>query len=119
MEAEHAALEAARRNVTDPRARFTWGDATVARPEPVNHVVMNPPFHPARAADPALGAAFIAAAAASLTPSGSLWMVANRHLPYEAALAAEFGRVEELPGGDTRFKLIHASKPLAKKPGRR
>ncbi|MBS8226099.1 class I SAM-dependent methyltransferase [Vannielia litorea] len=110
VEAEWAALEAARVNVTDARARFTWGDATQPLAEPVDHVVMNPPFHPARAADPALGTAFIASAAASLKPSGKLWMVANRHLPYEAALAGHFGEVSEI-GGDTRFKLFSAARP--------
>jgi 16S rRNA (guanine1207-N2)-methyltransferase len=58
VEAEWAALEASRANVADPRARFTWGDATRPLEEPVDHVVMNPPFHPARRADPVLGAGF-------------------------------------------------------------
>ncbi|WP_254695408.1 methyltransferase [Oceanicola sp. D3] len=110
VEAEWAALEAARKNLDDPRARFTWGDATAPLGDPLDHVVMNPPFHPARAANPGLGTAFIASAAASLKPSGKLWMVANRHLPYEAALAAHFGEVSEI-GGDTRFKLFSAARP--------
>lgn len=110
VEAEHAALEAARANLTDTRARFTWGDATQALAQPVDHVVMNPPFHPGRAADPGLGVQFITAAAASLKPSGKLWMVANRHLPYEGALRETFREVEEI-GGDTRFKLFRAGKP--------
>jgi len=113
IEAEHAALEAAKRNLNDPRVSFTWGDATRPLKEPVDHVVMNPPFHPSRAADPALGASFITGAAASLTPAGTLWMVANRHLPYEGALREVFREVQEI-GGDTRFKLFRAAKPLAK-----
>ncbi|MFY0633954.1 MAG: class I SAM-dependent methyltransferase [Vannielia sp.] len=110
IEAEWAALEAARANLSDPRAEFTWGDAMVPLAEKVDHIVMNPPFHPSRTADPAMGASFIEAAAASLKPSGRLWMVSNRHLPYEAALAASFGEVAEI-GGDTRFKLFAASRP--------
>jgi len=110
VEAEWAALEAARANIPDPRALFTWGDGTSPLDEPVDHVVMNPPFHPTRAADPALGADFIAAAAASLKPSGKLWMVANRHLPYESALRSAFREVEEI-GGDNRYKLFAAAKP--------
>lgn len=110
VEAEWAALRAAQENISDPRATFSWGDATRPLSETVDHVVMNPPFHPARTADPALGASFIAAAAASLKPSGHLWMVANRHLPYESALAAHFGDVAEI-GGDTRFKVFAAAKP--------
>ncbi|MDP5217541.1 methyltransferase [Ruegeria sp. 2205SS24-7] len=111
VEADHAALECARHNVSDPRARFHWADALRwAAPEPEDTVVMNPPFHTSRAADPALGRGFIAAAARALAPNGQLWMVANRHLPYEAALEAHFNRFEEL-GGDARFKIFNASRP--------
>ena len=35
-------------------------------------------------------------------------MVANRHLPYEAALSELFADVKEI-GGDTRFKVITAA----------
>lgn len=109
VEADHAALCCARRNVTDARARFHWADATAFRlPEPVNAVVMNPPFHSGRAADPHLGARFIRAAAGLLTGAGRLWMVANRHLPYEQALAECFADVAEI-GGDSRFKVLTAT----------
>lgn len=111
IEAEHAALEAARANVTDPRARFHWADATRFQPErPFGAVVTNPPFHAARAADPALGRTFIAAAARMLQPSGTLWLVANRHLPYERTLAETFREVTELPG-PAAFKLYRAAGP--------
>lgn len=118
VEADHIALDCARRNVTDPRAQFHWEDATTFRlPEPVNGVIMNPPFHETRAADPHLGARFIRAAAGLLTGAGRLWLVANRHLPYEAALAEHFAEVQEI-GGDNRFKIITATgagrKPAAK-----
>ena len=69
---------------------------------------MNPPFHEGRAADPHLGARFIRAAAGLLTGAGRLWMVANRHLPYEAALSELFADVQEI-GGDNRFKVITAT----------
>lgn len=109
VEADHAALNCARRNVTDPRAQFHWADATTFRlPEPVNGVIMNPPFHEGRGADPHLGARFIRAAAGLLTGAGRLWMVANRHLPYEAALSEHFTDVQEI-GGDNRFKVITAT----------
>lgn len=111
VEADHLALACARANVTDPRAIFHWLDATQFKPERVcDVVVMNPPFHQGRAADPSLGASFIAAAARVLSPAGVLWMVANRHLPYEAALTAAFREVQELPG-DGGFKLFRASHP--------
>lgn len=109
VEADHAALESARDNITDDRAQFHWADARdFTLSEPVNGIIMNPPFHDGRAADPRLGADFIAAAARLLTGAGRLWMVANRHLPYETVLAQHFAQVHELRG-DTRFKVIEAS----------
>ena len=111
VEADAVALDCARVNVTDPRARFHWADATKWRPPaPLDTVVSNPPFHAGRAGDPGLGRAFIAAAAAMLAPTGSFWMVANRHLPYEAELTADFALVEEV-GGSSGFKVLHARKP--------
>ncbi|MDA0963140.1 MAG: class I SAM-dependent methyltransferase [Proteobacteria bacterium] len=111
VEADATALDCARANLTDPRAVFHWADATAWRPEaPVDCVVMNPPFHQGRAADADLGRAFITAAARVLGPQGQLFMVANRHLPYEAALRAAFRDVTELPG-DARFKLYQAARP--------
>ena len=111
VEADHVALECARKNVEDARAAFHWADVTrwEARAR-MDSVVMNPPFHTGRSAEPALGVAFIEAAARMLAPSGQLWMVANRHLPYETALNAAFGQVEEI-AGDGRFKVLHASRP--------
>jgi len=117
VEADAVALDCARRNVTDPRARFHWADALDFRlPEPVNGVVMNPPFHEGRVADPKLGAGFIRAAAGLLTGAGRLWMVANRHLPYEQVLRDAFADVTEL-GGDNRFKILTATG--ARRPGAR
>jgi len=111
IEAEWSALEAARRNVTDPRARLIWDDATTHTPDRrYDAILSNPPFHTDRAADPGLGQAFIAAAARMLKPSGQFFMVANRHLPYEATLKAHFGTGKMLAeiGG---YKLYQAGKP--------
>jgi 16S rRNA (guanine1207-N2)-methyltransferase len=111
VEAEADALACARVNIADPRARFHWADATTWRPETLlDAVVMNPPFHTGREADPGLGAAFIRAARRMLAPDGSLWMVANRHLPYDAALSDSFLFHEEV-AGDGAFRVIHATKP--------
>ncbi|MBI1417475.1 MAG: methyltransferase [Limimaricola sp.] len=113
IEAEALALDCARLNVTDPRAAFHWADATRLKPAAAyDGIVMNPPFHVGRAADPALGRAFIAAAARMLTAGGQMWMVANRHLPYEAALHEHFREVTEI-GGDGGFKLFHAARPVS------
>jgi 16S rRNA (guanine1207-N2)-methyltransferase len=111
VEAGHMALECARHNVTDDRAKFYWEDATTWQPpHRMDTVVMNPPFHTGRAAEPQIGQAFVAAAARILAPQGHLWMVANRHLPYEVELKKRFAHVEEM-GGDARFKLFHATRP--------
>jgi 16S rRNA (guanine1207-N2)-methyltransferase len=116
VEAEADALACARVNVTDPRARFHWADATAWRPDALlDAVVMNPPFHLGRDADPALGMAFIRAARRMLAPDGSLWLVANRHLPYDAALSDHFLAHEEV-AGDGGFRVIHATKPRRAKP---
>jgi 16S rRNA (guanine1207-N2)-methyltransferase len=110
-EAEALALEAARANVTDPRAAFHWSDATRVRPrDPYDVVITNPPFHHGRAAEPDLGAAFIAAAARMLKPDGRLFMVANRQLPYEATLAASFRHVEKLTETGA-YKVMLAARP--------
>lgn len=117
VEAEADALDCAAVNLSDARAHYHWADATRWRPdEPLDAVVMNPPFHEGRKGVPELGQAFIANAAAALKPSGRLYMVANRHLPYEAVLKAHFREVKEI-GGDGRFKLFAAAHP-ARKPGR-
>ncbi len=112
VEADAAALACARRNVTDPRARFHWADATSFRADgAVDAVVCNPPFHAGRTADPALGVAFIRAAAALLHPGGVLWLVANRHLPYASVLAETFHDIEDA-GQDSAFRVIRASRPI-------
>ncbi|MZR13480.1 methyltransferase [Maritimibacter sp. DP07] len=112
VEADLDALDCARKNIDDPRARFHWADAATFAPKaPVDVVVSNPPFHTGRAGTPALGQAFIRAAARMLAPSGKFWMVANRHLPYEDTLAAVFRQVDDM-GGTPGFKVIRATKPL-------
>lgn len=118
LEADRLALDCARRNITDPRARFRWEDVTAAPLGPYDGIVMNPPFHGGRrSAAPERGRAFLAAAARALTPRGQLWLVANRHLPYEGALAGLFRHWEET-GGDSRYKLLHAREPLTPAPAR-
>ena len=112
FEADAIALDCAKRNIADPRAQFHWADVTRLEANPrFDAIVMNPPFHKSRDAEPGLGEAFIAAAARLLTPSGVLWMVANRHLPYADALAHAFRDIEEItpPGGpSTRFRITRA-----------
>lgn len=113
-EADHAALEAARSNLEDRLGEtvlgFHWLDLLS---EPVARrydlVVMNPPFHQGRAADPAIGQGMIAAAAKALKPGGRLLMVANSGLPYEKTIAALFRRQEEARR-ESGFKVIAAER---------
>lgn len=117
VEAEHAAYACSKMNISDPRARFHWADARAIKFEnrPLG-VVMNPPFHTTRAADPGLGVAFIRAAAGLLSLSGTLWMVANRHLPYDEVLRGGFHEVHEIlppTGRDGAFRIIRAERPIA------
>ncbi len=110
VDLDRRAIEAARRNVEDPRATFEWADArTLVDDGDLDFVVSNPPFHDGGAEDPRLGQAFIRKAAGLLKKGGVLWLVANRHLPYEAELDAAFKRVRPVAdqGG---YKLFEAVK---------
>lgn len=115
IEAEAQALDCARQTITDPRAAFHWADATSFKPRHMwDCVVMNPPFHTGREAEHDLGMAFIRTAHRYLAPSGSLWLVANRHLPYDRTLTTLFRQIEEI-GGDATFRLIRAALPLRRR----
>lgn len=116
-EAEYRALGCIGATLAPFEGRFTAQWADVLKDLPLatyDFVVMNPPFHTGRADNTDLGRAFIRAAAATLKPSGTLWLVANRHLPYEADLTASF-RAHEMLEDDGGYKIIRAEKPKRKK----
>jgi 16S rRNA (guanine1207-N2)-methyltransferase len=114
-EAEARALEPARLNTErairasgrEPAFAVHWHDVTVGIERRYDVIVSNPPFHQGRADLPDLGRAFIARAANALVPQGCLWLVANRHLPYEATLAAHFEHVRTVVT-EQGFKVIEA-----------
>jgi 16S rRNA (guanine1207-N2)-methyltransferase len=109
-EAEFDALEAAKRNVgkATVEPRFFWIDLlSEAVDGRYDAIVMNPPFHRSRAAEPEIGAGMIRAAAKALKPGGRLFMVANRQLPYEPVLAAAFSSHAEI-ARDGMFKIFAA-----------
>jgi 16S rRNA (guanine1207-N2)-methyltransferase len=95
VDTDRRALEAARRNLTDPRASFRWADlrAPDSALRDLDFVIMNPPFHDGGIEDRNLGQAFIRRAAEALRSGGACWVTANRHLPYEAPLKEAFRRV--------------------------
>jgi 16S rRNA (guanine1207-N2)-methyltransferase len=100
--------------IRDPRAggvplAYHWHDVAAGVPGRYDLVVTNPPFHRGREEDVDLGRAFLAAAARALRAGGELWLVANRHLPYEAALARDFAQVREVAAAQG-FKVVVARK---------
>lgn len=114
-EAEARALEPARLNLEQAcrergaavEVALHWHDVTQGLPHRYDAIVSNPPFHQGRADLPELGRAFIRAAADALRPQGRLWLVANRHLPYEATLASRFEQVRTVADQEG-FKVIEA-----------
>lgn len=112
FEAGFSACVAAKANmnnlVRSVESRVLWYDLLA---EPVERrydvIVMNPPFHQGRAAEPSIGEGMIKAASSALRPGGRLFMVANRQLPYEAVLEGAFARHGETVR-DTRFKVLWA-----------
>jgi 16S rRNA (guanine1207-N2)-methyltransferase len=93
---DRRAIECAQHNVADPRARFLWADLRSAEISDLDFVVMNAPFHDAGAEDKSLAQTFVKRAAQALGKGGVCYMVANRHLPYEAIITPVFKRAELL-----------------------
>ncbi len=118
-EAEARALDLARINLapfaSHAAQAFHWHDVTCGVPHRYDFIVTNPPFHAQDGAGrPDIGRAFIAAAADALQPGGRLWLVANRHLPYEEVLNASFGTTR-IVAQQHGFKVIEAIKVMAAK----
>ena len=114
IDLDRRAVEAARRNIDDLRASFDWADVRTLETSggywgDLDFVVMNPPFHDGGAEDRRLGHAFIRKSAEMLKRGGVLWLVANRHLPYEAELKAAFKRVTPVADGGG-YKVFEAQK---------
>lgn len=113
-EAEARALEMARRNLASSTTlSFHWHDVAAGLPQRYDFVVTNPPFHAQSRRDrPDLGRRFIEVAAEALRPGGRLWLVANRHLPYESVLGERFGQMRVAAERDG-YKVIEAIKARA------
>ena len=110
VDIDRRAIAAARRNVGDKRAAFHWADARIAPAlADLDFVVMNPPFHHAGVEDKGLGQAFLRRAQQILRPGGALWVVANRHLPYESVMSSLFANLALRAEGHG-FKVYEAVK---------
>ncbi|MCB8820388.1 class I SAM-dependent methyltransferase [Microvirga rosea] len=111
LDIDRRAVDAARRNVSDARAQVRWVDvrSTGVGETGLDFVVMNPPFHDAGAEDRALGQSFIRRAAECLRPGGGCWLVANRHLAYEAVMKPLFRNIA-LKAEARGYKIYEALK---------
>lgn len=110
VDLDRRAVEAAKRNIEDARVTFDWADTrTLEAGDGLDFIMMNPPFHDGGAEDRRLGQAFIRKAAELLGKGGVLWLVANRHLPYEHELKEAFKRVT-LAGDGGPYKLFECVK---------
>ncbi|MEP7030704.1 MAG: class I SAM-dependent methyltransferase [Pseudolabrys sp.] len=96
IDIDRRAIDAARRNIDDPRVNFSWADLRDPTPElaGLDFVVMNAPFHDGGSEDKMLALRFVKRAAEALRKGGTCWLVANRHLPYEAEMQPLFKRVD-------------------------
>jgi 16S rRNA (guanine1207-N2)-methyltransferase len=111
FEAEGRALEPLRDNLRvhagEAQVHVHWHDVTAGLPGQYDAIVSNPPFHQGRSDRPELGQGFINAAADALSPDGQCYIVANRHLPYEATFARRFEQVRVL-ADRSGFKVFAA-----------
>jgi 16S rRNA (guanine1207-N2)-methyltransferase len=105
------AIEASQKNIIDDRSEFIVTDCTKAMSNipPLDFIISNPPFHDGDGEDRSLGQKFIIVAAQSLKKKGALWLVANKHMPYEKTLHESFTKVETVIQKDG-FKIISALK---------
>lgn len=112
-ELDQRALDCAKQNFsfTDTKVEYHWTDVTrnVPHDRPFDTVIMNPPFHEAQDASFELGKMFIQQAANILKPGGTLYLVANLHLPYENEIQTQF-RSHRLLKEDKGFKIFLARK---------
>jgi 16S rRNA (guanine1207-N2)-methyltransferase len=116
IEAEQRGLDMAKLNLAahGTRVAFHWLDATRDLPDTYDAIISNPPFHVADRADRHdVGKAFITSAAKALTSGGQLWIVANRHLPYEETLEGSFKHVSVV-AQNNYYKVFKAVGPKGK-----
>jgi len=99
LDADRLALAMAGRNVEEfaGKVELHWRDAArEVLPQGVDWIVCNPPFHTGQACDVELGQEIVANGCRSLKPGGSIFIVANRKLPYEAVLERQLREVRIL-----------------------
>ncbi len=112
IEADQLALLCAHQNTTawNEKVVTHWLDAAIEKlPSKLDWVVCNPPFHIGQNRDVELGQMIVARACQSLKRGGTLYLVANRKLPYEQILNRELRRVRTLVEADG-FKVMKGTR---------
>lgn len=115
IDADYRCLVAAEKNMQGYQGGaaldYRWLDITQEKiaPNDYDFIIMNPPFHEGKKAESAIGIKFIETASRSLKNKGALYIVANRHLPYEDSLKHNFSSVEKL-AEEEGFKIFKAVK---------
>lgn len=102
-EAEKTALDMARVNLAPfaGKAGFFWKDVQAEKlAGPYDFIVCNPPFHHMDAQDNMLGQNIVLQGFKALKSCGRMFVVANRHLPYEKYLAVAGAKVTVLADKD-------------------
>jgi 16S rRNA (guanine1207-N2)-methyltransferase len=115
VDVDAVALDCAAQNLQGSNLKVTMGERSVqthwmdatreSMPKGMDVILLNPPFHRDKADLVSLGQAMIIAAKHSLQQAGSLFLVANRHLPYELLLYENFEQVSTLFDGEG-YKVI-------------
>jgi 16S rRNA (guanine1207-N2)-methyltransferase len=112
IDVDSRAVSCARDNLEkfDAEVLCHWADLTKPFPfkEKLHWIVMNPPFHEGKERDEGLGKVMIERTHDVLGKGCALYMVANRHLPYEKTLSI-FSSVEKLKE-ENGFKVYKAIK---------
>ncbi len=109
IDIDRRAIAMAEKNIDDWRAKFLWADLRDLADSGLDFIVMNPPFHDNGMEDRALGQLFITRAAAMLKPGGQLWLIANRHMPYETLLEQHFSS-NGVVAAEALYKVMMAVK---------
>jgi 16S rRNA G1207 methylase RsmC len=114
LDVDLRAAEAARRTIAAngiDNAEVVLSDLGTELPaRTFDVVVTNPPFHQDMQTDPTAAGRFVAAAQRLLRPSGRLYLVANRFLPYGPWLQAAFDQVAVVLT-NPRFSVWEATLP--------
>ncbi len=108
VDVDFRAIDVAKRNVLSLDEKLdidtVWTDLT--RPNlrlgPYDNILLNPPFHFGVKADPSIGQSVIKNTAKCLSSDGKLYLVANKHLPYESCLKETFREIKALPVSSPR-----------------